>query len=593
MISNISITEWWPLSAVATCVVTLITAYAIIYQLSCRQLDPREPPVIASPIPYVGHLLGMAVQGGRYVKNLGIRNRQLPIFALPVPNSRLYIVTDPSLAAAVQRASRALSFTPVVPAATERVLGLDAATMRIVRRHLDPGPGDERGFLADIQDMVYAWLGPGPYLGELTLAAARELQREIASYSSSSSYSSAAQPQPPPPTDLLAWIRHLVTPATARYLYGPENPLALDPSLESAFWDFDHGLGGLLLMGGGVLAALTARRAYAGRERLAAALAAYLEAGQHEVAGAGASRIVRERVAVARRHGWTLRAAARSELSFLFAGVVNVTTAAFWLVARVFADAALLAAVRAEVEAVLGPEEEEEEEDGTEERRRLSVADLRERCPWLVAAYRECLRLGSDNYSTRVVVGGGGGEEEEEGTLLAGRYFLRRGAVVQVAGGVIHADPAIWGDDADEFDPGRFLDKDDEQHDGDGDGERRGRGRGREGTATRQKKTTQVHPAAFRAFGGGKTLCPGRHLAMNEILCFVALVVLQFDIEAADDSDHSVGDGKKKERFHVPRKNDGVLPIHILEPVSPVMVRIARRKDEVVEGGVANVRFEM
>ncbi|KAI1494949.1 cytochrome P450 [Biscogniauxia mediterranea] len=589
MISNTSIPEWWPLSAIATCVVTLITAYAILYQLSCRQLDPREPPVIASPIPYVGHLLGMAFQGGRYVKNLGIRNRQLPIFTLPVPNSRLYIVTDPSLAAAVQRASRALSFTPVVPAATERVLGLDAATMRIVRRHLlDPGPGDdERGFLADIQDMVYARLGPGPYLGELTLAAARELQREIAS----SSYSSAAQP-PPPPIDLLAWIRHLVTPATARYLYGPENPLALDPGLEGAFWDFDHGLGGLLMSGG--LASLTARRAYAGRERLAAALAAYLEAGRHET---GASRIVRERVAIARRHGWTLRAAARSELSFLFAGVVNVTTAAFWLVARVFADAALLAAVRGEVEAVLRSPATEEEEDGTEEGRRLlSVADLRDRCPWLVAAYRECLRLGSDNYSTRVVVGGEEGEKgEDQGTLLAGRYFLRRGAVVQVAGGVIHADPAIWGDDADEFNPGRFfLDKDDE-HNGDDVGERRGREGGTTTRRQKKKNTTQVHhPAAFRAFGGGKTLCPGRHLAMNEILCFVALVVLQFDIEAADDGDHSVGDDeKKKERIRVPRKNDGVLPIHILEPVSPVMVRITRRKDDVVEGGVANVRFEM
>ncbi|KAI0602013.1 cytochrome P450 [Biscogniauxia sp. FL1348] len=574
MASNISLPAWWSLSAIATCVVTLITAYALIYQLSRRKLDPREPTVIASPIPYVGHLLGMAFQGGRYVKNLGIRNRQLPIFTLPVPNSRIYIVTDPSLAAAVQRASRTLSFTPVVPAATERVLGLDAATMRIVRRHLDPGPGDrERGFLADMQDMVYARLGPGAYLGELTLAAARELQHEICC--------STSTPTSAQPTDLLAWTRQLVTAATARYLYGPQNPLAGDASLEGAFWDFDGGLGGLLV---GVFPSITARRAHAGRERLAAALAGYLEAGRHLLQDGAAAGIVRARVAIAQRHGWTLRAAARSELSFLFAGVVNVATAAFWVVARVYADAALLAAVRAEVERVLGPAEEEEDGRKRRRRRRISVADLRERCPTLVAAYRECLRLASDNYSTRVVVGG----EEKQGTLLAGRHFLRRGAVVQVAGGVIHADPAIWGGDADDFDPGRFLDGD---GDGDGDGnsdagEKRkgGAGAGAEGAARRKN---QVHPAAFRAFGGGKTLCPGRHFAMSEILCFVALVVLQFDIEGAD------GSGKEKERIHVPRKNDGVLPVHLLEPVSPVMVRIARRKDEVVEGGVINVRFEM
>ncbi|KAI5923403.1 cytochrome P450 [Camillea tinctor] len=551
-----SFPEWWPLSAVATSVVTLITAYALIYQLSCRKLDPREPDIIASPIPYVGHLLGMVFQGGRYVKNLGIRNRHLPIFTLPMPGSRLYIVTEPSLAASVQRASRALSFTPIIPPATERVLGLDAPTMDIVRQNLDPGPGDQRGFLADIQDMVYAWLGPGPYLSELTLSAAQELQREITSSPSPASS----------PTDLLVWTRHLVTPATARYLYGPCNPLARDPSLEGAFWDFDHGIGGLLT---GVLPSPTARRARAGRERLAAALATYLEAGRHITA---ASPIVRERVRIAQRHGWTLRATARSELSFLFAAVVNATTTTFWMLAHVFADASLLAAVRGEVEAVLVPDggrEQAQASHGAEAQGntfRLSIALLRDRCPLLVAVYRECLRLGSDNCSTRVVVGG----EHADGALLAGRYFLRKGAVVQIAGGVIHADPAIWGSGAGAFDPGRFLDRDNNKN------------------GAEAKRKADVHPAAFRAFGGGKTLCPGRHFAMSEILSFFALVVLQFDIEAADDGDDEKG------RIHVPPKNDSVLPVHILEPVTPVMVRIARRKDGFAkDGDILNVKFEI
>ncbi|KAL7622516.1 hypothetical protein AAE478_008023 [Parahypoxylon ruwenzoriense] len=528
--------EWWPLSISATVLVAFVTLYAFAYQLSSRKIDPREPPVIAPAIPLVGHVLGMALLGGRYVKNLGIRNRNLPIFTLPVPGSRIYIVAEPSLAAAVQRASKALSFTPLVPEITQRVLGLDKPTVQITRRHLDPAPGEPRGFLADIQDMVYAWLGPGEYLAELSLAAATQMEREVGEFAAALSASGGEHR-----TDLLAWVRHLVTASTARYLYGPQNPMAADPSLEEAFWDFDHGLGALLA---GVFPAVTARRAYAGRERLAAAMARYLEEGMHEAEG---SAIVRERVRIALRHGWTLRAAAREELSFLFAGIVNATTTAFWVLLHVYADAELLAKVRGEVQAVLDTQT-------GKGKCGLSVAALRDRCPVLVATYRECLRLGSDTYSTRLV---------KEEMLLAGRYFLRKGAVVQIAGGVMHADTRIWGEDAGGFDYRRFLD-------GGGGGKREAEGEAETGKK-KNPANHHYHPAAFRAFGGGKTLCPGRHFATNEILALVALVVLRFDVK-----------GKGGGRIEVPPKNDGVLPVHVLEPVRPVEVVISERE----EGGL-------
>ncbi|KAJ7666162.1 cytochrome P450 [Mycena polygramma] len=499
--------EWWP----TWLLVAVATLFGVARQLSARKLDPREPPVIIPAIPFIGHLLGMALYGGRYLKEIGIRNRATtPIFTLPVLNSRIYIVTDPSLAAAVQRASKVLSFTPIVPEVTERILGLDKPTVDIARRNLDPAPGEERGFLADIQDMVYTWLGPGDYLSELTSAAAAELKTEVDAYVESV----RAEPER---VDLLLWVRHCVTTATARYLYGPQNPLAADPALEQAFWDFDHGLGMLLM---NIVPAVTARSAYKGRERLVAALGDYLEAGTH----ATASKIVQERVKLALQHGWTLRAAARSELSFLFAGIVNTTTSTFWILLQLFADPALLAAVRAELAAVLNTEADTAQ---------LAVEDLKDgaKCPVLLAVYRECLRLNSDNNSVRVV---------KEPTLLAERWFLAEGAVVQIAGGVMHADEALWGPGTDAFDARRFLDGKD--------------------------KERQVHPAAFRAFGGGKTLCPGRHFAMNEILSFVALVVLQLDMRG-------VAGGV----IEVPRKNDKVLPVHILEPTRPVFVEMRPR----------------
>ncbi|KAI1325941.1 cytochrome P450 [Xylariaceae sp. FL0255] len=530
----------------ATGVAIFLTLYVLLYQASTRKHDANEPPIIASPIPFIGHILGMAVFGGKYIKNLGIRNKHLPIFTLPVPNSRIYIVTEPSLAAAVQRASKALSFTPIIPEVTERVLGLDSATNEITRKNLDPGPGDERGFLADIQDMVYAWFGPGSYLNEISLEAARELQREVVSFAASlpnAQTDDAASEAMQQPVDLLLWVRHFVTVSTAHYFYSSQNPIALDPSLEQAFWDFDHGLG-LLLMN--IAPSITASKAYSGRERLVKALEEYLENDTHKTG----SKIIQKRVEIALQHGWTLRAAARSELSFLFAGIVNATTATFWILLQIVADATLLGTVRREIEGVLRPDGESQDQQQKEQSSaggcKLKISDLRDHCPMLVAVYRECLRLGSDNYSTRMV---------KENILLADQYFLKKGAVVQIAGGVIHADESIWGKNVDEFNPSRFLS---------------------EGSGS-----SKIHPAAFRAFGGGKTLCPGRHFAMNEILSLVALVVLMLDIEA---SDHGA--------IKVPRKNDGVLPVHILEPLSPVEVIISRRKDGLADDGF-HVEFEL
>ncbi|KAI0459103.1 cytochrome P450 [Xylaria acuta] len=535
----VSFPEGWALSSIATWTATIAVTYALVYRYSTQKLDAKEPPVIASGIPFIGHLLGMALHGGKYIKSLGTQNKHLPIFTLPVARSRIYIVTEPSLAAAVQRASKSLSFTPIIPEVTERVLGLDKATMEITRKNLDPGPGDERGFLADIQDMVYAFFGPGNYLNEISLDAARELRNEVLAFATSQERS----PSPKRPVDLLALVRHLVTVSTAKYFYGPHNPISLDPKLEECFWDFDHGLGKLLI---NAVPSVTAGKAYKGRELLVKALEKYLENGHHTTG----SKIVQKRVEIALQHGWTLRATARSELSFLFAGIVNATTSTFWILLQIFADPQLLSTVRKEITQILRPDENNNR-DAYSGNYRLNITDLKDHCPLLIAVYRECLRLGSDNYSTRMI---------KEDTLLANRYFLKKGAVIQIAGGVIHADESIWGDGVETFNPGRFLES--KQQSGN----------------TRQN---QIHPAAFRAFGGGKTLCPGRHFAMNEILSLVSLVVLTFDMEAPDGG-----------RINIPRKNDGVLPVHILEPISPVKVLVSKRRDKYAEI-YSNIEFEL
>lgn len=195
--------------------VGVAVAYITIHWLSTRPLDPREPPIVTLMIPYLGAPLGMLLYGGRHMKDIGTRNRNLPIFTLPVPGSRLYIVTDPSMAAAVQRSSRLLSFTPIIPEVTERILGLDKATKAIASKNLDPGPGEEKGFLAEIQEFTYAWLGPGDYLNDLTLRAVGDLKSEVDSYCPSQLAGTSAGQC----VDLLLEVQQLVTRSTAKYLY--------------------------------------------------------------------------------------------------------------------------------------------------------------------------------------------------------------------------------------------------------------------------------------------------------------------------------------------------------------------------------------
>ncbi|KAM0251279.1 hypothetical protein ACHAQJ_008270 [Trichoderma viride] len=393
--------------------------------------------------------------------------------------------------------------SPLLPEITKRVLGLDENTYRVIGQNLDPEPGEPRGLFADIHDWVYTSLGPGEYVNTLSCEAAQELCLQLhQGISSSDETADVSQP-----VDLLVWVRHMVTVGTAKYLFGPHNPIAEDPDMEYALWAFDHGLAGLLI---GILPSLIAPKAYDGRERLSAAFRKYLEAGHLD----SAASIVKGGARIEKEYGMSVDMTARSALSFLFAGIVNTTTTTFWVVLRIFADIRLLSQVRQEICRALKISSQRTGSDS------LSIGVVKETCPTLSAVYRESLRLGSENFSVRMI---------KEDTMLADRYFLKKGAVVQISGGAIHANSMIWGQDADKFNPDRFLK---EKSKGDG-----------------------FHPAAFRAFGGGKTLCPGRDFATNEILMFVAMIIHGVDLVAPEGGS-----------FSVPEKNDRVMPVHILEP---------------------------
>lgn len=67
-------TETWAvnLGTVATVTAGFLALAFILRYTSGKKLHPSEPIVIQPWVPLIGHLMGMALHGGRYIKQLGL-----------------------------------------------------------------------------------------------------------------------------------------------------------------------------------------------------------------------------------------------------------------------------------------------------------------------------------------------------------------------------------------------------------------------------------------------------------------------------------------------------------------------------------------
>lgn len=60
------------LGTIATVTAGILALALILRYTSGQKLHPSEPIVIQPWIPLIGHLMGMALHGGRYIKQLGL-----------------------------------------------------------------------------------------------------------------------------------------------------------------------------------------------------------------------------------------------------------------------------------------------------------------------------------------------------------------------------------------------------------------------------------------------------------------------------------------------------------------------------------------
>ncbi len=152
--------------------------------------------------------------------------------------------------------------------------------------------------------------------------------------------------------------------------------------------------------------------------------------------------------------------------------------------------------------------------------------------PQLNALYDEVLRITNSSSSVRSV----------SSKTIVGGFTFHIGMKVIIPYRQLHFDEAVFGADAQVFDAERFL----------------------------KHKNLNRSPS-YRPFGGGSTYCPGRFIARQEVVAFVAIVLRRFDVELAK--------GEKGSRNALPPLEEKKPCLGVMGPVegADLIVRVKQR----------------
>jgi len=170
-------------------------------------------------------------------------------------------------------------------------------------------------------------------------------------------------------------------------------------------------------------------------------------------------------------------------LTFLAAGHETTSGALSFALYYLSRDPGVLAAAQAETDAILGPDPDAEPtfEQVPKFRQIRRVLD-------------EALRLWPTAPAfTR---------SPNEDTVIGGHYRMRTQDWATVLLPLIHRDPSVWGPDAQEFRPGRFL-----------------------------PESSRARPAhSYLPFGTGERACIGRQFALHEAVLVLARLLHRYDL---------------------------------------------------------------
>lgn len=275
-------------------------------------------------------------------------------------------------------------------------------------------------------------------------------------------------------------------------------------------------------LGLNILPNVLAPKGNRGRETVFQAFRKYYAQDGHK----SGSRLIRARYEVNRKYGVSIEDIGRFDLSVCFGLLVNTVPATSWVLYYMYSQPSLLQEAREAISSFV-----HDLSDSSRGRTyRADVAEIVAGYPLLASLVQETLRVQSTNASARMVL---------KDTLLDDGYLLKKDSVLLIPSAELHASAAVWGPSFKDFDPRRFMQK----------------------SANRAK----IQASAYRPYGGGASLCPGRYLAANEILITLVIMVLRYDLNPV------------RGRWFMPKSRPHITT-SILTPAEDIEISITDRK---------------
>lgn len=311
-----------------------------------------------------------------------------------------------------------------------------------------------------------------------------------------------------------------------RYPRYKAKPLFCQPHTEAQSRDYDRDINLLLV---NIAPSIMAPKGYKAREKLVNSFKHYFDNNPR----GRSSGLTDARYNAHIKYGVTTTNMGRLEVGTLIGILVNTVPSLFYMLVHIYSDEILLRELRTELAACVFTSPRH---PGTSHSTRsLSVQAMKENCALFQSTFHEVLRVHSLGATSRVVL---------KDTTLNNTYLLKAGSIVQMPTSVIHSDPTTWGPTAKSFDPRRFLKQD-----------------------STGKESKRSPAAAFRPWGGGSTLCPGRHFASTEIMSLAAMLVLRFDMVPLEG------------QWVPPTPHQVSMSTAVFPPKKDITVRVVRRKE--------------
>lgn len=415
----------------------------------------------------------------------------------------------------VERSAQDFSFAPYLVQFAERALHPTEDAIRKLSENLD-GRNRDPGLRIQTQRAMRDSLAAGTNALEITN---REILQQL------SNLMDLAVTDTNVPVGLFHWVRNIVTTASTNAVYGLANPF-LRQEVADGLWyvvlveksyfltviprAFEKDLGQIAL---GWFPKLIAPKGYYGRQAVVKGFVDYFGKELHK----DASPLVEARYKANTKYDVALEDHARFESSLAIALLVNTVPATFWTLFHVLSNPTLFLNLRQQLESFVRPISSTQSGKGSHRTLHVNMAEVLNGCPLLKSLMEEVLRVRSTNASGRMVM---------RDTMLNNQYLLRANSTVLIPSAAIHNDTSAWGATVKQFDPYRFVKNGDSQ--------------------------THLQPAyAYRAFGGGAALCPGRFLASMEILSILTIIMLRFDLTPVDSKGRLTEWREPKSRPHI------------------------------------------